>query len=234
MVEKMAAHPWVSKAMFCSGFVVGFCLCFAAISHFRGIPRAQWLHCLPTLCRAPAADPDPAPLVTGASDGPLAPWGRLICWVAANQEAPYSRSFPCCSGVMLLVSSTPDPNAPGALPPLEEQEKLRHKTMAAFSAFNRRYNRFRRAADNAHVALEKLRRTLSQFRKRPVLFLDWGPRTCGGRGHALSRHAAPRLVEALRDDPSLEFVQVSCCPEMARGLAGDTDAHDGPISFHRL
>ncbi|KAG5832300.1 hypothetical protein ANANG_G00289650 [Anguilla anguilla] len=118
----MAAHPWVSKAMFCSGFVVGFCLCFAAISHFRGIPRAQWLHCLPTLCRAPAADPDPAPLVTGASDGPSAPWGRLICWVAANQEAPYSRSFPCCSGVMLLVSSTPIPMPRGRFPLLRNRK----------------------------------------------------------------------------------------------------------------
>ncbi|KAJ8251228.1 hypothetical protein GJAV_G00218700 [Gymnothorax javanicus] len=217
MQVKMTAHPWLSKVTFSCGFIVGFCLTFFIIGYIRGIPRGQWFHRLATLCNAPAGDFDAVPPISSSSYNPKLSEG-LRCWVLANRSVSYSKSFPCCTGIMLLVDSTHDPNGPGALTAVEKLEKLRYEANVVFTSFRRRYNRFHGAANDAKVVFEKLRPTLYQSLEHPLMIFGWGLGTCGGRDYKLSRHMALQLEDALWNDSSLELVKVGCCPQTERPL----------------
>ncbi|KAJ8389975.1 hypothetical protein AAFF_G00112600 [Aldrovandia affinis] len=93
---KMTAHPWLSKMMFCCGFIVGYGLCLVAISLLREIHSTQWRRYLVTLYSAPTADSDPTPPVTGPNTNPSYPSGQL-CWVVATQKKLYSRCIHICT-----------------------------------------------------------------------------------------------------------------------------------------
>ncbi|KAG9333440.1 hypothetical protein JZ751_011601, partial [Albula glossodonta] len=84
-------RPWLSKVMFCCGFVVGFCLCSVAISMLREISPALWRHCEITRGSAPGANHDPVPLVIGQNATPSDSSGRLIYWMGANQKTLHTR-----------------------------------------------------------------------------------------------------------------------------------------------
>ncbi|KAI1887271.1 hypothetical protein AGOR_G00188520 [Albula goreensis] len=219
-------RPWLSKVMFCCGFVVGFCLCSVAISMLREISTAQWRQCEVTRGSAPGANHDPGPLVIGQNATPSDSSGRLIYWMGANQKMLHTRGGYVSttrgrhSHVMLSGSSAP--SAALMLSTSEDQEKQHTKTTTAFSILQDRYP----LQDGACATVVRLKRADSQF-QRLGSYVRQGYVT-NGEGCTLSQEAGRRYLEALLRGSSAEEGHMDTC------LAGDTRDQKGHRTFHLL